>query len=88
MALPSFASSSLPASHLTPTTLLGGGSGDRETVGQLYAAQLASYITLINPAETRTLVLGLGLQQVDIAREAFFDILELVQRVLLRGLAG
>jgi proteasome assembly chaperone 3 len=82
MALPSLGSSSLPASHLTPTTLLGGGSGDRETVGQLYAAQLASHITLSNPAETRTLVLGLGLQQVVTAREAFFDILELVQRVL------
>lgn len=82
LSLPSFGSSSLPASHLTPTTLLGGGSGDRETVGQLYAAQLASHLTLMNPAENRTLVLGLGLQNVDTARETFFDVLELVQRVL------
>jgi proteasome assembly chaperone 3 len=36
----------------------------------------------MNPAETRTLVLGLGLQNVDTARETFFDVLELVQRVL------
>lgn len=81
--LPTFGSSSaLPASHLTPTTLLGAGSGDRETIGHLYAAQLASHLTLMNPAENRILVLGLGLEKADRAREAFFDVLELVQRVL------
>ncbi|KAB5562995.1 hypothetical protein GE09DRAFT_1219578 [Coniochaeta sp. 2T2.1] len=82
MSLPGAGFSALPSSHLTPTTLLGAGGEDRETVGQLYAAQLASHLTLRDPEEKRTLVLGLGLRSVDTAREAFFDVLELVQQVL------
>ncbi|KAJ9139261.1 hypothetical protein NKR19_g7520 [Coniochaeta hoffmannii] len=82
MALPGAGFSALPASHLTPTTLLGAGSEDRETIGHLYAAQLASHLTLRDPEEKRTLVLGLGLKTVDTAREAFFDVLELVQQVI------
>ncbi|OIW30030.1 hypothetical protein CONLIGDRAFT_355823 [Coniochaeta ligniaria NRRL 30616] len=81
MSLPG-AFSSLPASHLTPTTVLGAGGEERETVGQLYAAQLASHLTLRDPDDKRTLVLGLGMKNVDTAREAFFDILELVQQVI------
>lgn len=74
----------LPATHLTPTTLLGGGGGDgaRETLGQLYAAQIASRQSLLAPDDRRTLVLGLGLARADTAREAFFDLVELAQRVL------
>jgi proteasome assembly chaperone 3 len=82
MSLPGAGFSSLPASHLTPTTLLGAGGEERETVGQLYAAQLASHLTLRDPDEKRTLVLGLGMKNVDTAREAFFDVLELVQQVI------
>lgn len=82
MSLPGAGFSPLPASHLTPTTLVGAGGEDRETVGHLYAAQLASHLALRNPSENRTLVLGLGLKNVDTAREAFFDILELVQKVI------
>jgi proteasome assembly chaperone 3 len=82
MSLPGSGFSSLPASHLTPTTLLGAGGEDRETVGQLYAAQLASHLSLKDPDEKRTLLLGLGLKDVDTARGAFFDVLELVQQVL------
>lgn len=75
--------SALPSLHLTPKTLLGGGGEDRETLGQLYAAQIASHLTLRNPDDRRTLVLGLGLQTFDAgSREAFFDVLELVIKAL------
>lgn len=80
--LPGAGLSAVPASHLTATTLLGAGSEDRATIGQLYAAQLASHLTLRDPEEKRTLVLGLGMKNVDTARESFFDVLELVLQVL------
>lgn len=82
MNLPTSRQGMLPSTHLTPRTLLGGGGEDRETLGQLYAAQIGSLITLRNPDDRRTLVLGLGLVKVDTAREAFFDTVELVQKVL------
>ncbi|KAM7219932.1 hypothetical protein V8F06_004618 [Rhypophila decipiens] len=74
--------SSLPSNHLTPKTLLGGGSEDRETLGQLYASQMASFLALRNPEDQRTLLLGLGMETVQGGRESYFDILELVQKVL------
>ncbi len=92
MTLPASAKQSLLAStHLTPRTLLGGGGGERrDTLGQLYAAQIASRIALRAPEDRRTLVLGLGLEldkkasgaPSDLDREAFFDMLDLVQRVI------
>lgn len=82
MALSSKSLGSLPSLHLTPKTLLGGGGGDRESLGQLYAAQIAHHISLRNPDERRTLLLGLGMEMAETSREAFFDILELVQKVL------
>ena len=66
--------------HLTPKTLLG--SGDRETMGQLYASQIASHLCLRDPEERRTLLLGLGLEKAESNSEAFFDLMELVQQVL------
>jgi proteasome assembly chaperone 3 len=72
----------LPSTHLTPTTLLGGGGEERETLGQLYAAQLASHLSLRSPDDRRILVVGLGLAKTDLEREAFFDLLELAQKVL------
>ncbi|KAI9772910.1 MAG: hypothetical protein M1840_008792 [Geoglossum simile] len=73
----------LPMTHLTPTTVLGGtGSSERETLAQLYAAQIASAIAVRNPEETRMLVLGLGLQKVDLERETYFDIMDLVAKCL------
>lgn len=72
----------LPMSHLTPKTLLGGGGEERESLGQLYAVQIASYVSRRNADERRTLVVGLGLQQLRPDREAFFDVLELIQKVL------
>ncbi|KAK7430346.1 hypothetical protein QQZ08_003094 [Neonectria magnoliae] len=82
MALPSMNQGLLPSTHLTPKTLLGGGGEDRETLGQLYASQLASHLSLRSPDDRRTLVLGLGLVKIDTEREAFFDLLELTQKVL------
>ncbi|KAI0910663.1 hypothetical protein F4823DRAFT_561669 [Ustulina deusta] len=72
----------LPMSHLTPKTLLGGGGEERESLAQLYAVQIASYIVRRDSNERRTLVVGLGLQKLRPDREAFFDVLELIQKVL------
>ncbi|KAF8464402.1 hypothetical protein BDZ91DRAFT_255172 [Kalaharituber pfeilii] len=80
----------LPLSHLTPTTLLGGGCSEREAVGQLYAAQLASAIRMRDVDETRTVVLGLGLEKGSwgesgmggIERNVFFEVMELLGKVL------
>jgi proteasome assembly chaperone 3 len=81
MAIPSNDLALLPSTHLTPKTILGGGGEDRETLGQLYAAQIASQLSTRAPDDRRTLVVGLGLQKLDTAREAFFDLVELVQQV-------
>lgn len=72
----------LPLGHLTPKTLLGAGGEQRETAGHLYASQIASNIATRNPEETRTILVGFGLEKVDFEREAFFDMLELVQKVI------
>ncbi len=72
----------LPLGHLTPKTLLGAGGEQRETIGHLYASQIASLIATRNPEDTRTVVVGFGLPKVDIEREVFFDMLELVQKVI------
>ncbi|KFH46663.1 hypothetical protein ACRE_025490 [Hapsidospora chrysogenum ATCC 11550] len=86
MTLPTATTHSLlPSTHLTPKTLLGGGGEDRETLGQLYAAQIASQVSLRAPDDRRTLILGLGLEGAgagSVQREAFYDLLELAQRVL------
>ncbi|KAK7963864.1 hypothetical protein PG996_008450 [Apiospora saccharicola] len=72
----------LPLAHLTPRTLLGGGGEERESSGQLYAAQIASHIARKNPEEGRTLLVGLGLQKPTPNRESFFDLIELIQKIL------
>jgi len=81
-ALPSEGSDMLPLNHLTPKTLLGAGGNQREAIGQLYASQIASTILTKNPKENRTLLVGFGLEKVDEERETFFDLLELVQKVI------
>lgn len=81
-ALPSEVSDMLPLGHLTPKTLLGAGGDQRETAGHLYASQIASTIATRNPEETRTIVVGFGLQKIDLEREAFFDMMELIQKVI------
>lgn len=61
---------------------MGGGGEQRETLGHLYASQIASIIAMRNNEESRTVVVGLGLQKVEMDRDAFFDMVELIQKVL------
>ena len=68
--------------HLTPKTLLGGSNTERETIGQLYATQIASAILTKNPQENRTVLLGLGLSKMEARREVFYDTLDLVLECL------
>ncbi|KAK0626512.1 hypothetical protein B0T14DRAFT_534647 [Immersiella caudata] len=81
MSLPG-ADSMLPSTHFTPRTLLGGANEERETVGQLFAAQTASLLSLRDPEEKRTLLLGLGLEKVESNSDAFYDLMELLQQLL------
>lgn len=81
----------LPLPHLTPVTLLGTGGGHRESLGQLYAVQIATAISMRDQNEARTVLVGLGLlsgtkceggaKEVD--RGEFFEVMELVGKVLL-----
>ena len=68
--------------HLSPKTLLGGSKTERETVGQLYATQIASAILSRNPEEKRTLLLGLGMSKLEANREVFYDLIDLFVKVL------
>jgi proteasome assembly chaperone 3 len=88
--LPSFSETLLPAAHLTPTTLLGGGGQEREQIGQLIASQIANLVLTRNPEERRTVVVGLGLDggfvrslsTGDDGRAGFFDLVESIGEVL------
>lgn len=64
-----------PLEYLTSKTLLGPGGEQRETIGHLYASQIATEIATRNLEETRAVLVGLGLQKVDMERETFFDLL-------------
>jgi proteasome assembly chaperone 3 len=68
----------LPMSRLMATSLLGGRAPGHETIGQLYARQIASAIATKTPDEKRLLVVGLGLESVEADREVFFAIIDLV----------
>lgn len=72
----------LPQHHLTPTTLIGGGGEARELLGHQYALQISNTISLRDPEESRTVIVGLGLIKVDSSREAFFDMMDLLGKVL------
>ncbi|KAL8993420.1 MAG: hypothetical protein Q9188_007333 [Gyalolechia gomerana] len=72
----------LPMTHLTPKTLLGGSNQERETLGQLYAAQIASIIAAKDPHEKRSVTVGLGLNKFEASREVFYDTVDLVRRCL------
>ncbi|CAF9906142.1 hypothetical protein IMSHALPRED_004099 [Imshaugia aleurites] len=72
----------LPMAHLSPKTLLGGSTSERETVGQLYATQIASAIVTRNPDEKRTVLVGLGLSKFEARREVFYDTVDLVMKCL------
>ncbi|MCJ1462514.1 hypothetical protein MMC07_001116 [Pseudocyphellaria aurata] len=89
---PSFADQQLPSStdengllpmpHLTPKTLLGGSTSERETIGQLYATHIASAIATKNPQENRTILIGLGLSKAEANRQVFYDTIDLVMASL------
>ncbi|KAL2007322.1 hypothetical protein VTN00DRAFT_8760 [Thermoascus crustaceus] len=68
----------LPMTGLTATSLLGGHAPGHDTIGQLYARQIASAIAMKRPSEKRLLVIGLGLETVEADRDVFFDIIDLV----------
>ncbi|KAE8147999.1 hypothetical protein BDV25DRAFT_142204 [Aspergillus avenaceus] len=72
----------LPISSLTATSLLGGRAPGHETVGQLYARQIASAIVTKSPNEKRLLVVGLGLETAEADRDVFFAIIDLVLQCL------
>lgn len=72
----------LPRSDLTASTILGGTISERQTVGQLLGTQIGTAILTKDPDENRTLVLGLGLKNLNNDREAFFSIIDLVLQCL------
>ena len=80
--LPTSDDAFLPLPGLTASTLLGGASSDREMAGQLYASQLASLIASRSPEESRTVLVGLGLNKAEVNRTQFFDLLELATRCI------
>jgi len=51
-------------------------------MGHLIASQLASLILRKEPEETRTIVVGVGLLKVGLDRDAWFDLLELIAKVV------
>jgi len=81
-ALPTIGEDALPAAHISPKTLLGAGGDERETMGHLISSQIASLVLRKEPEETRTIVVGLGLLKVDLDRVAWFDLLELIAKVV------
>ncbi|KAF4536088.1 Proteasome assembly chaperone 3 protein [Lasiodiplodia theobromae] len=72
----------LPMAHLTATTVLGGTIPERDTAGQLVAAQVASTIATKDSEEKRLVVVGMGLEKKDMSREAFVDLVGLVMGCL------
>ncbi|PGH09927.1 hypothetical protein AJ79_05543 [Helicocarpus griseus UAMH5409] len=72
----------LPLAGLTATSILGARGSERETVGQLYACQIASVIATKNPDEKRLLVVGLGLEQAELDRDIFFGVIDLVMQCI------
>ncbi|CAF9928273.1 MAG: hypothetical protein ALECFALPRED_003989 [Alectoria fallacina] len=72
----------LPMAHLSPKTLLGGSTSERETLGHLYATQIATAIVTRNPEEKRTVLVGLGLSKFEARREVFYDTVDLVMKCL------
>jgi proteasome assembly chaperone 3 len=81
--LPSPASTDLlAAGHISPKTLLGAGSSERETLGHMIASQIATMILRRDPEEQRTVLVGTGIAKVDLGRESWFDLLELLVKVV------
>ena len=72
----------LPMSDLTATTILGASGTERDTMAQLFATQIASAMATKHPTEERLLVLGVGLKNKTMGRQAFLKVLEGALKVL------
>jgi proteasome assembly chaperone 3 len=72
----------LPMHHLTATNILGGTVPELDILGQTLATQVASAIKTRDDRETRTVVLGMGLDKSMIAREEFSALVGLVLEVI------
>lgn len=73
----------LPSSDLSPMTLLGAGGDKRETTAHVIASQIATMIVTKDLHEKRSILVGLGLRHAEMSREGYFDLMELVQKVIL-----
>jgi proteasome assembly chaperone 3 len=72
----------LPMHHLTATTILGGTMPELDVLGQTLATQVASAIKTRDDRETRTVVLGMGLDKSMAGREGFSELVGLVLGVI------
>jgi len=63
--------------------LLGGTIPERETVGQLLAAQIGSLLVTKRPQERRILTVGLGLQNATISKTEFRELVGLALKGLV-----
>jgi len=72
----------LPLHQLTATTVLGGTMADLDVLGQTLATQIASAVKTRNERETRTVVVGLGLDKSMAARARFTELIGLVLEVV------
>jgi proteasome assembly chaperone 3 len=72
----------LPMHHLTATTILGGTIPELDILGQTLATQVATALKTRDERETRTVVLGMGLDKSMIGREEFSELVGLVLGVI------
>lgn len=72
----------LPNHQLTATTILGGTMPELDILGQTLATQIASAVKTRDERETRTVVLGTGLDKSMAGRNEFTELIGLVLEVL------
>jgi proteasome assembly chaperone 3 len=72
----------LPNHQLTATTILGGTVEEVGVLGQTLATQIASAIKMRDSRESRTVVVGAGLDKSMSGREAFSELVGLVLEVI------
>lgn len=72
----------LPMPHLNATTVLGTSGTERDTLGQLFATQVASAIAVQRPEEKRLLVVGMGFKKAEMDSESFLAALELALQLV------
>lgn len=72
----------LPMPHLNATTICGNSNTERETLGQLFATQVASAIAVRRPEEKRLLVVGMGFAKANVDPQNFLAALELALQLV------